>query len=346
MSAYAPFSVSSSLHPQVMKIQYMNKRPLYDKAVVSVLDHVECRCQPAPRPAQRRKSSGQKQDARDRSGKTRPKDELHSRDELKHNQRLSLEDLLSHSWLPKERFSESGAPDTFHFSRDGWDRNETQYGGGKGHHRHPADRRRHGIMNGTSTQGTTAPLPNHTEQEETDSSLHNVTQFESKRNANQSTTNQTSEYNMVPLELTNQTFKHQSNLTQEIEILGTTNQTDQLVFNATGAASQNLGDVDENGQKVRGETSDVEAKEEEQEQRQMDRKAKEEETEHLLLQHKHLEEQKHKHHLKVQQTNIQPDGKPQQLHHKQHHPYTTTQRTGKIPKHKQTDNEVQTETNR
>uniref|UniRef100_A0A8C1DN21 Platelet-derived growth factor subunit B n=2 Tax=Cyprinus carpio TaxID=7962 RepID=A0A8C1DN21_CYPCA len=47
---------------QVMKIQYVNKQPLYDKAVVSVLDHVECRCQPAPRPAQRRKSSGHKQE--------------------------------------------------------------------------------------------------------------------------------------------------------------------------------------------------------------------------------------------------------------------------------------------
>ncbi|XP_048054479.1 putative cyclin-dependent serine/threonine-protein kinase DDB_G0272797/DDB_G0274007 [Megalobrama amblycephala] len=313
---------------QVMKIQYVNKRPLYDKAVVSVIDHVECRCQPAPRPAQRRKSSGQKLDARDRSGKTRPKVELHSRDELKHNQRLSLDDLFSHSWLPKERFSESGAPDTFHFGHDGWDRNETQYGGGKGHHRHPTDRRRHSNTNGTSTQGTMAPLPNHTEQEETISSLHNVTQFESQSNANQSTTNQTSEYNMGPLELTNQTFKHQSNLTQEIEKLQTTNQTEQLAFNATETASQNLGDVEENGQKVRGETSDVEVKEEEREQRQMDRKAKEQEMEDLLLQHKLLEEQKHKHHLKIQQTNRQPDEKLQQLHHKQQHTYTTTQRTG------------------
>lgn len=331
VSAFVPLSLSSPLHPQVMKIQYVNKRPLYDKAVVSVLDHVECRCQPAPRPAQRRKSSGQKQDARDRLGKTRPKDELHRSDDLKHNQRLSLEDLLSHSWLPKERFSESGAPDTFHFGRDGWERNETQYGGGKGNHRHPADGRRQGNTNGTSAQGTMAPLPNHTEQEETDSSLHNATQFESQSNANQSTTNQTSEYNMGPLELTNQTFKHQSNLTQEIEQLRTTNQTDQLAFSATGTASQNLGDVEEN---VRGETTDVEAKGVEREQRQMDRKAKEEEeeVEDLLLRHKLLDEQKHTHHLKVQQTNIQPDEKLQHLHHKQQHTYTTTQRTGKIHK--------------
>lgn len=327
VSAYVPLSLSSPLHPQVMKIQYVNKRPLYDKAVVSVLDHVECRCQPAPRPAQRRKSSSQKQDARDRLGKTRPKDELHRSDELKHNQRLSLEDLLSHSWLPKERFSESGAPDTFHFGRDGWERNETQYGGGKGNHRHPADGRRHGNTNGTSAQGTMAPLPNHTEQEETGSSLHNATQFESQSNANQSTTNQTSEYNKGPLELTNQTFKHQSNLTQEIEQLRTTNQTDQLAFSATGTASQNLGDVEEN---VRGETTDIEAKGVEREQRQMDRKAKEEEEEEV--EDKLLDEQKHKHHLKVQHSNIQPDEKLQQLHHKQQHTSTTTQRTGKIHK--------------
>ncbi|XP_016307843.1 uncharacterized protein LOC107662372 [Sinocyclocheilus anshuiensis] len=301
---------------QVMKIQYVNKRPLYDKAVVSVLDHVECRCQPAPRPAQRRKSSGHKQEGRERSGKPRPKDELHRRDELKHNQRISLEDLL------KERFSEPG------FSRDGWALNETQYGGGKGHHRHPGDGRRHGKRNDTAT---TAPLPNHTEQEETDLSLRNITQFESQSNANQSITNQTSDFTMTTLELTNPTFMHQSNLTQENEQLQTTNQTDQLAFNATGTANQNRGDVflsvEESGQKVRGETMDVEVKEEERELRQMDKKAKEEEMEELLLMHKILDEEKHKHHNKVQQTNIQPDEKLEQLHHKQH-TYTTTQRTG------------------
>ncbi|XP_042584617.1 uncharacterized protein LOC109078395 [Cyprinus carpio] len=317
---------------QVMKIQYVNKRPLYDKAVVSVLDHVECRCQPAPRPPQRWKSSGQRQEGRERSGKPRSKEELHRRDELKHNQRISLEDLLSHSWLPKERFSESG------FGRDGWVLNETQYGGGKGHNRHPGDGRRHGKMNDTATQGTTAPLPNHTEQEETVLSLHNVTQFELQSNANQSITNQTSDYNMSILELTNYTFMHQSNLTQENEQLKTTNQTDQDTSKATGAANQNRGDVflpvKENGQNVKGETTNVEVKKEELEQRQMGKKDKEEKMEELLQVHKILDEEKHKHHLKVQQKNIQ------QLHHKQQHTYTTTQRTGttspvqQLPPHK------------
>lgn len=44
--------------PQVMKIEYVNKRPTYAKAVVSVVDHVECRCQDVPRlPTPRKKSS-------------------------------------------------------------------------------------------------------------------------------------------------------------------------------------------------------------------------------------------------------------------------------------------------
>lgn len=46
------------LPPQVMKIEYANKRPTYAKAVVSVVDHVECRCQDVPRlPTPRKKSS-------------------------------------------------------------------------------------------------------------------------------------------------------------------------------------------------------------------------------------------------------------------------------------------------
>uniref|UniRef100_A0A4W6D2Y9 Platelet-derived growth factor subunit B n=1 Tax=Lates calcarifer TaxID=8187 RepID=A0A4W6D2Y9_LATCA len=41
--------VTHTRYLQVMKIEYINKRPTYAKAVVSVVDHVECRCQPAPR---------------------------------------------------------------------------------------------------------------------------------------------------------------------------------------------------------------------------------------------------------------------------------------------------------
>lgn len=52
---------SSSRPLQVMKIEYINKRPTYAKAVVSVVDHVECRCQPMPHPLVPRKKSSHKQ---------------------------------------------------------------------------------------------------------------------------------------------------------------------------------------------------------------------------------------------------------------------------------------------
>uniref|UniRef100_A0A8C7I6Y1 Platelet-derived growth factor subunit B n=1 Tax=Oncorhynchus kisutch TaxID=8019 RepID=A0A8C7I6Y1_ONCKI len=34
--------------PQVTRIQYIDKRPHYDKAVISVEDHASCRCQTHP----------------------------------------------------------------------------------------------------------------------------------------------------------------------------------------------------------------------------------------------------------------------------------------------------------
>uniref|UniRef100_A0A3Q3ADE2 Platelet-derived growth factor beta polypeptide a n=1 Tax=Kryptolebias marmoratus TaxID=37003 RepID=A0A3Q3ADE2_KRYMA len=37
--------VTSIRYLQVMKIQYINKSPQYDKAIISVEDHVTCRCQ-------------------------------------------------------------------------------------------------------------------------------------------------------------------------------------------------------------------------------------------------------------------------------------------------------------
>lgn len=52
---------SSSQPLQVMKIEYVNKRPTYAKAVVSVVDDVECRCQPAPRPPAPKKKSSRRQ---------------------------------------------------------------------------------------------------------------------------------------------------------------------------------------------------------------------------------------------------------------------------------------------
>ncbi|TSK77115.1 Platelet-derived growth factor subunit B [Bagarius yarrelli] len=155
---------------QVMKIEYVNMRPVYNKAVVSVNDHVECRCQPAPRPAPRRKSPAHKQEPKDRSGKPRYKDELHRRDELKPNQRLKLEDLLSHSWLPLEH------------EEDTWSHNRTHHRKGGGHFLGD------GNKSNTSTNGTKnwtsekliKTLPNHITTKDKGSLPHNVTREEER----------------------------------------------------------------------------------------------------------------------------------------------------------------------
>ncbi|XP_051904221.1 uncharacterized protein pdgfbb isoform X2 [Hippocampus zosterae] len=113
--------VTHTRYLQVMKIEYVNKRPTYAKAVVSVMDHVECRCQPAPQqPAPRRKSSrrhhGHKDQHRNRTlgqgrgqVKVHTKDELHQWDELKQNQGSLLVDLLEQHWSPRgDTFNQPG----------------------------------------------------------------------------------------------------------------------------------------------------------------------------------------------------------------------------------------------
>ncbi|XP_061703013.1 uncharacterized protein pdgfbb [Syngnathoides biaculeatus] len=107
-----PF-VTHTRYLQVMKIEYINKRPTYAKAVVSVMDHVECRCQPAPRqPILKRKSSRRHHGYKDqfhnrtlsqghRQVKVHTKDELHQWDELKQNQGSLLVDLLEQHWSPR-----------------------------------------------------------------------------------------------------------------------------------------------------------------------------------------------------------------------------------------------------
>ncbi|XP_041864079.1 uncharacterized protein pdgfbb isoform X2 [Melanotaenia boesemani] len=106
---------------QVMKIEYINKRPIYAKAVVSVVDHVECRCQPGPRlPAHKKKSTRRQHVHLHRNQtlslgpaqsqvKMPSKDELHHLDELKQNQRAHLEDLLEQHWNPRgDTFTQPG----------------------------------------------------------------------------------------------------------------------------------------------------------------------------------------------------------------------------------------------
>lgn len=111
-----PF-VTHTRHLQVMKIEYVNKRPTYAKAVVSVTDHVECRCQPVPRPPIPKKKSSRRQHGHHHRNETlgqgqvkgHSKDELHQWDELKQNQRAHLEDLLEQHWSPRgDTFTEPG----------------------------------------------------------------------------------------------------------------------------------------------------------------------------------------------------------------------------------------------
>ncbi|KAM9844004.1 uncharacterized protein pdgfbb [Aulostomus maculatus] len=114
--------VTHTRYLQVMKIEYINKRPTYAKAVVSVVDHVECRCQPAPRPpvlkrkASRRQHGHNKDQHRNQTlsqghgqVKVHSKDELHQWDELKQNQASQLEDLLEQHWSPRgDTFTQHG----------------------------------------------------------------------------------------------------------------------------------------------------------------------------------------------------------------------------------------------
>ncbi|XP_074511455.1 uncharacterized protein pdgfbb isoform X1 [Sebastes fasciatus] len=109
--------VTHTRYLQVMKIEYVNKRPTYAKAVVSVVDHVECRCQPAPRPPVPKKKSSRRQHNHQHRNQTlghgqvkvHSKDELHQWDELKQNQRARLEDLLEQHWSPRgDTFTQPG----------------------------------------------------------------------------------------------------------------------------------------------------------------------------------------------------------------------------------------------
>lgn len=111
--------VTHTRYLQVMKIEYVNKRPTYAKAVVSVVDHVECRCQPAPhtplpkKKSPRRPHNHQHQNQTLSQGhgqvKVPSKDELHQWDELKQNQRAHLEDLLEQHWSPRgDTFTQPG----------------------------------------------------------------------------------------------------------------------------------------------------------------------------------------------------------------------------------------------
>ncbi|XP_056228512.1 bromodomain-containing protein 4B [Seriola aureovittata] len=107
-------TVTSSRYLQVIKIQYINRKARYDKAIISVEDHVSCRCQPAtsssssssspslpithssiqsnpnppaPAPQQPPPSSHHPRSVHPAPPKTHAsKADLHRHDDLKHNQ--------------------------------------------------------------------------------------------------------------------------------------------------------------------------------------------------------------------------------------------------------------------
>ncbi|XP_053708199.1 platelet-derived growth factor subunit B isoform X1 [Synchiropus splendidus] len=110
-------SRTNTRYLQVMKVEYINMSPTYAKAVVSVVDHVECRCQAAPAPkkkSSRRQNGPHKeqhwnQTVSHEQVKVHSKDELHHRDGLKQNQGSHLQDLLQHHWSPRgDTFTHGG----------------------------------------------------------------------------------------------------------------------------------------------------------------------------------------------------------------------------------------------
>ncbi|KAJ8251579.1 hypothetical protein GJAV_G00222860 [Gymnothorax javanicus] len=89
--------ITQTRYLQVMKIQYVSGRPHYDKAIISIQDHVECHCQNVPLPKASRTSSKRqhhprRQTPKDALSRSHSKEELHRRDEHKWNQNFQSEE--------------------------------------------------------------------------------------------------------------------------------------------------------------------------------------------------------------------------------------------------------------
>ncbi|XP_067270995.1 platelet-derived growth factor beta polypeptide a isoform X1 [Pseudorasbora parva] len=84
---------------QMTKIQFINRQPVYEKVVIPVEDHVTCSCQSVPSAHSPRLQTTPLPPSRLHPKVTQPKtqskEELHRHDELKHNQRLHLEEKES-----------------------------------------------------------------------------------------------------------------------------------------------------------------------------------------------------------------------------------------------------------
>ncbi|KPP60251.1 platelet-derived growth factor subunit B-like, partial [Scleropages formosus] len=87
-------TVTHMRYLQVMKIQYVNKQPHYEKAVISVVDHIECRCQiEAPAKGQRtshKRPPHRRKNSRGPESRVHSKEELHRQDEHKQHQKIQF----------------------------------------------------------------------------------------------------------------------------------------------------------------------------------------------------------------------------------------------------------------
>ncbi|KAG7491478.1 hypothetical protein MATL_G00004110 [Megalops atlanticus] len=112
-------TVTSTRYLQVMKIQYINKRPHYEKAVISVQDHVECRCESVASPVApvtrakkpQHSQQPQRQTPKPPLVKVQSKEELHRHDELKQNQKPQLNGRET-VWQPKHAHTQTPATQT------------------------------------------------------------------------------------------------------------------------------------------------------------------------------------------------------------------------------------------
>ncbi|KAL1251080.1 hypothetical protein QQF64_018876 [Cirrhinus molitorella] len=98
-------------HLQMTKIQFINRQPVYEKVVIPVEDHVTCSCQPrvsahSPR-LQTTPLPPPRLLPKVTLPKTQSKEELHRNDELKHNQRLHLEDRESQELHSQSKYTVS-----------------------------------------------------------------------------------------------------------------------------------------------------------------------------------------------------------------------------------------------
>lgn len=98
-------------HLQMTKIQFVNRQPVYEKVIIPIEDHVSCSCQPrlssnAPR-LQTTPLTPPRPHPKVMAKKSQSKQELHQHDELKHNQRLHLEEKETHElqWQSKYTLS-------------------------------------------------------------------------------------------------------------------------------------------------------------------------------------------------------------------------------------------------